>query len=568
MLVVGYLSLPFVQRGLLEVLFLAVAAGALGPWIILRGLAFFTHAVGTAAFPGLVLASGLGFAPVLGAYGVAVLFAGSLEVLRRRRGDRIDSTTAIVLVGALAGGVILASDVFASRASVDSLLFGSLLLVAPGDLLLAAVTAVGVTVVALFAARAWLATGFDPERSGSGGRRSRVPDLLLYGAVALAAIATLAAVGALLTAALLIVPAATTRLVVRHVGRWQMATGLLAAVEGAAGLLVATELNLPPGPTITVLAGSLFALVAVARTRAAAAAVAAAAAAVLLAGCGATDDDDRAVAGPRIVATTALIADWASAVAGDRADVHAILAANADPHTYEPRPHDLLATAAAAVVIANGLGFDDWIEPVAEQAGFNGRRLDLSAGMPVRRGDDPHWWNDPRNAESAVRQIRDALVAADPGGVVTYRRNADAYLARVRALDAAIAACLATIPPGQRTLVSDHDAFGYLAGRYRITVVGAVLGSGSGQAQPSAADLAALVETVRRERVRAVFGEEALSPDLVRQLARETGARADLTLYGDGLGLPGSPGGTYLGMMAANASALATGFAGERRECG
>jgi ABC-type Mn2+/Zn2+ transport system permease subunit len=111
-------SLPFVQRGLIEVLLLSFAAGILGTWIVLRGLAFYAHAVGTAAFPGLVLADGLGFAAWLGAFGAALVFTGGVAVLARERRAGYDSLTGLVLVGCLAAGVILASDVFHSGSNL------------------------------------------------------------------------------------------------------------------------------------------------------------------------------------------------------------------------------------------------------------------------------------------------------------------------------------------------------------------------------------------------------------------------------------------------------------------
>jgi ABC-type Mn2+/Zn2+ transport system permease subunit len=112
-------QLPFVQRGLIEVLILAVPAGLLGTWIVLRGLAFFSHAVGTAAFPGLVLADGLGFAAPLGAFAAAIVFSVGASLLSRRDEEGRDSAVAIVLVGCLAAGVILASDVFGSTAATS-----------------------------------------------------------------------------------------------------------------------------------------------------------------------------------------------------------------------------------------------------------------------------------------------------------------------------------------------------------------------------------------------------------------------------------------------------------------
>src|SRR5947207_6597878 len=115
----------FVQRGLLEIALLSIGAGLLGPWLVLRGLAFYTHAVGTAAFPGLVLADGLGFSPLLGAFAAAVVFALAVELLSRTRPDEYGSFTALALVGTLVLGVILASDVFRSGSQVETLLFGS-----------------------------------------------------------------------------------------------------------------------------------------------------------------------------------------------------------------------------------------------------------------------------------------------------------------------------------------------------------------------------------------------------------------------------------------------------------
>src|SRR5207249_4644064 len=117
---------------------LSVAAGILGTWVVLRGLAFFTHAVGTAAFPGLVLADGLGFPASLGAFGAALLFAGATSRLARGRSGDQDSMTALALIGALVTGVILASDVFHSGSNIETLLFGSLLATGTGDLVLAA----------------------------------------------------------------------------------------------------------------------------------------------------------------------------------------------------------------------------------------------------------------------------------------------------------------------------------------------------------------------------------------------------------------------------------------------
>jgi ABC-type Mn2+/Zn2+ transport system permease subunit len=255
-------QLPFVQRALLELLLLAVLAGTLGCWIVLRGLAFPAHGAAAAAFPGLVLADGLGFAAALGGFGAALLFA--LAVGRGGAREGGDASTALVLVAALAAGVVLASDVFHSAASVESLLFGSLLAIGPGDVRLAGAAALVALVASVLLGARWLAVGFDPAAARALGIRSRLPDTLLLALVAFGAVATLTAVGALLATALLVAPAATTRLVSDRIPRWQLTTTALAAAEGTIGIWLAVELNAPPGATIAVVAGAAFAATATA----------------------------------------------------------------------------------------------------------------------------------------------------------------------------------------------------------------------------------------------------------------------------------------------------------------
>src|SRR4051794_15801184 len=244
----------FVQRGLLELLLLSVGAGVLGTWIVLRGLAFYAHGVATAAFPGLVLAAGLGFAGPLGALAAAAVFAVSVEGLGGSRRNAHDTHTALVLVGALALGVILASDVFHSQAGVEALLFGSVLAVANGDLALAAAVSAAALVVSAVLGARWLAVGFDAGSARAVGLRAGATDALLLLVVAIAVISSLDAVGVMLAGAIYVVPAATTRLWFRTLGRWQLATVALAAVEGIAGLWLAVETNAPPGAAIAVIA--------------------------------------------------------------------------------------------------------------------------------------------------------------------------------------------------------------------------------------------------------------------------------------------------------------------------
>jgi manganese/iron transport system permease protein len=258
------LSAPFMQRALLAIVLLAVAGGLLGAWIVLRRLAFFAHAVGTATFPGLVVAGPWGVAPPLAALGAGVGFAALLARLTRRGAASSDAATGLLLTGALALGAVLASDVYRSGAGVDRLLFGTLLGLGGGDLWLAAAVALtAVSATAAFA-RTWLATGFDPAGAPALGIATRRGDWILLGLLAATVVAALPAVGALLVSTLLVVPAATARLLTGSLGALLASSVALAVVEGSGGLLLAYHLDLPPGPAIAIVGGAGFALAALA----------------------------------------------------------------------------------------------------------------------------------------------------------------------------------------------------------------------------------------------------------------------------------------------------------------
>jgi zinc/manganese transport system substrate-binding protein len=270
------------------------------------------------------------------------------------------------------------------------------------------------------------------------------------------------------------------------------------------------------------------------------------------------------------VATTTQVADLVANVGGERVDVEGILSPGGDPHAYEPRPSDAAALADAAVVFKSGGDVDGWLDDLIDNAGADAEVVSLIDHVHTIQGEDegeesdPHWWQDPRNAILAVAAVRDALIEADPEGHDIYRRNAAAYTRRLERLDSAIAACIAKVPTGQRKLVTTHDALGYFAARYDVEVVGALIPSLSTQAQPSVKDIAALVDQIREEGVKAIFPETAINDRLEQAVSREAGAEVGKPLLADSLGREGSTGDTYLEAMASNTEAMVDGMtAGE-----
>jgi manganese/iron transport system permease protein len=258
-------DLEFMQRAGAEMVLLAPLAGLLGTQIVLRGLAFYTHGVGTAAFPGLVVAGPLGVPAALAGLVAGLGFAALVERLGRARRMAADTATAMILVGALAVGIVLASDVFDSGSEVDQLLFGSLLAIGDAELATTAVALVVVAAAALLWRRAWIAAGFDPASSRSLGLPVATAEWGLLVAVAIAVVAALDAVGALLVGAILVIPAATARLFASGVGTLELWAAAIALVEGILGLWIAFELDVPPGAAIATLSGCVFAAAALAR---------------------------------------------------------------------------------------------------------------------------------------------------------------------------------------------------------------------------------------------------------------------------------------------------------------
>jgi zinc/manganese transport system substrate-binding protein len=291
-------------------------------------------------------------------------------------------------------------------------------------------------------------------------------------------------------------------------------------------------------------------------------------AAAALYGCGA--DESSSDAEVQAVATTTHAADITRSVGGDRVSVRSLVPAEADPHDFEPRPSDAQSLAEADLVVRSGGDIDEWLGDLIDSAGGDARSLTLIDEVETleRDGDaDPHWWQDPRNAERAVGAVRDALIEADPDGRATYKRNARAYLDRLGLLDAGIATCLERVPADQRKLVTTHDAYEYFARRYGIEVIGALIPSLSSQAQPSAGEVDELVKQIEREDVKAIFPESSLNPELEEAVARETGAAVGRKLWADTLGPGGSGAETYIEAMAADIESMVNGFSGGAVSC-
>jgi zinc/manganese transport system substrate-binding protein/manganese/iron transport system substrate-binding protein len=266
-------------------------------------------------------------------------------------------------------------------------------------------------------------------------------------------------------------------------------------------------------------------------------------------------------AGLRVVTSTTVFADLVQQIGGDRlASVQSAVPAGVDVEDYEPKPADLQALAKANLLVMNGLALDRWVPKLVQAANPGVPTLVLSDGLPVlgvgtSKDEDiadhgnPHFWLDPHYARRYAQKIHDQLVSLDPDGASTYDTTTADYLSQLDALDQWIQQQVATIPPDNRKLVTFHEAYPYFAARYGFQLIGVITPS-PGQ-EPSAGELAQLIQTVKAAQVKAVFSEAQFSPKLTQSLAQEAGVQQVVAdLYNDSLGDP--PADTYIGMMRYN----------------
>lgn len=269
-----------------------------------------------------------------------------------------------------------------------------------------------------------------------------------------------------------------------------------------------------------------------------------------------------------VVATISILADFVRAVAGETLIVETVVPVGSDPHTYEPVPSDARKLARASIIFRNGLGLERWIDKLIGDARMGRPVVTLTDGFASLRvtegayaGDpDPHAWMDPQIARHYVDAVERSLRVHYPRHAAIYAANAARYKEQLAMLDANIQTLMNKVPAERRQLVTTHDAFRYFAKRYGLQMVASIWGI-STETEPSAREVAQIIGAIRESGVRVVFVETTINPKLMRRIAREARVRVGEPLYGDSVGAPGQGADSYLGMMRANAHAIARGLA-------
>ena len=278
----------------------------------------------------------------------------------------------------------------------------------------------------------------------------------------------------------------------------------------------------------------------------------------------------------RIVTTVSPITNIAYNIAGNKALISGIVPEGVNSHTFEPAPSDARLLAEADLIFANGLKLEEPTLDLAQANLKEGAAIVLLGdqtitpdqyvydfSFPKEAGSpNPHLWPNPAFALRYAEIMRDVLVERDVANAAYYTANYDAFAARIAALDEAIKATVASIPEENRKLLTYHDSWAYFAPLYGMTVVGAI--QPADFAEPSARDVAGMIEQIRAEAVPAIFGSEVFPSPVLEQIARETGATYIDDLRDDDLpGAPGEAQHSYVGLMAENLRVMAEALGGD-----
>lgn len=278
-----------------------------------------------------------------------------------------------------------------------------------------------------------------------------------------------------------------------------------------------------------------------------------------------------------VVASFSILGDVVANVGGDRIAVTSLVGPDQDAHVFQPAPDDIKAVSRAKLVIVNGLGFEGWTDRLTQSANYKGDVVTASAGIKAREREeeghddhdhdhdhaghehhhgknDPHAWQDPQNVVVYTRNIVAGLSKLDPAGAADYRKNGDAYIAKLNELDSWAMQQFGQIPDAKRKVITSHDAFEYFGAHYKVKFLAAQ--GVSTDSEPSAKQVATLIRQIRSEKIKALFFENMSNPKLLQQIARESGIKAGGKLYADALSKADGPAPTYLALMRYNINQL------------
>lgn len=579
----GLMDYHFLQNALITSIVIGIVAGAIGCFIILRGMSLMGDAISHAVLPGVALSYILGINFFIGAAVFGILASLIITYIANNSTVKSDTAIGITFSSFLALGVILIG-IANSSTDLFHILFGNVLAVQDSDKWITIGISALVLLLLIIFYRPLLLTSFDPMMAKAFGMKVNVYHYLLMLMLTLVSVTAMQSVGTILVVAMLITPAATAYLFTKRLKYMILLSGTLGGLASVIGLFIGYSFNIAAGSSIVLTAATMFLIgfflspKKMEQTKAKQK-IYAIIAAIVIFGLGffgyrqfstpQVSDSEEKIS---VVATNSIIADMVREVAGDKVILHSIVPVGKDPHEYEPLAEDVRKTQEADVIFYNGLnletGGNGWFTKlmVNGQKEPNKDYFAVSDGVEViyLEGDghgkeDPHAWLNIENGILYAKNIAKTLSEKDPVNKTIYEKNLSKYEEKLTALDKVAKKQFASLSKNEKLIVTSEGCFKYFSKAYNIP--SAYIWEINTEEEGTPDQITSLVDKLKASEVKALFVESSVNKKPMQSVSKDSGIPIYGEIFTDSIAKPGNPGDSYYTMMEYNIETIFTGLA-------
>lgn len=567
----GLLNYHFLQNALITSVAIGIVAGAIGCFIILRGMSLMGDAISHAVLPGVALSYILGIHFFIGAILFGLLASVLITYISQNSVIKSDTAIGITFSSFLALGVILIG-VANSSTDLFHILFGNVLAVQDVDKWITlAIACLVLLLIALFF-RPLLITSFDPMMAKAFGMKVGRYHYLLMMLLTLVAVTAMQSVGTILVVAMLITPAATAYLFTKRLSHMMLLSATLGGLSSVIGLFIGYSFNIAAGSSIVLTAAVLFILGFLLSPKqrarhgnkgwiiAAAVLGLTAGGIALYANTHTAKEDNNKL---NIVVTNSILKDITEQITGDAINLHSIVPVGKDPHEYEPLPEDVQKSTDADLLFYNGLnletGGNAWFTKLMNNADkvVNEDYFAVSDGVEVlyleqeeAGKEDPHAWLDLENGMIYAKNIAKHLIEKDPENAQIYQENLEDYLTLLGELDQEAKVKFDSIPEEKKLIVTSEGSFKYFSKAYGIP--SAYIWEINTEEEGTPDQIRSLVEQLKASEVTAVFVESSINPKPMQSVSKDAGIPIYAEIFTDSVAEKGNDGDSYYAMMKWN----------------
>ncbi|MDT2706429.1 metal ABC transporter permease subunit [Enterococcus dispar] len=585
--IAGLHDYHFLQNALITSIVIGIVSGAIGCFIILRGMSLMGDAISHAVLPGVALSYILGINFFVGAVVFGILASVLITYIANNSTVKSDTAIGITFSSFLALGIILIG-IANSSTDLFHILFGNVLAVQDIDKWITISIAAVVSLLLIIFYRPLLLTSFDPMMAKAFGMQVNRYHYLLMLMLTLVSVTAMQSVGTILVVALLITPAATAYLFTKRLKSMILLAATLGGLSSLIGLFIGYSFNIAAGSAIVLTAASLFLIgfflspkkVEQTKTKQRIFTVIAV---MALIGMGMFSyqrflrpDDNAAENKLTVVATNSIIADMVKEVAGDKVNLHSIVPVGKNPHEYEPLPVDVRNTQEADVIFYNGLNLETGGNGWFTKLMVNGNKktnedyFAVSDGVEViylegeEQGKaDPHAWLNIENGILYAKNIASTLIAKDPVNKETYRDNLAKYVEKLTNLDNLAKEQFASIPLKEKLIVTSEGCFKYFSKAYDIP--SAYIWEINTEEEGTPNQITTLVTQLKESNVKALFVESSVNKKPMQSVTKDSGIPIYGEVFTDSIAEPGNRGDSYYDMMKENLTTIFAGLASETK---